>query len=203
MSWRGDRSGEARLTDELVNRILRYPSSARSRLRIAWLRLLGARIGRRCRFMAIEVPRNPWDMDIADGVALDSGVILLSTGLRNSSPRIKIGEHVYVNRHTMFDASCSIKIGANVMIGPYCYITDHDHEANDNNSLRTQGFIEEPVSIGPNTWLGAGAIVLKGVSIGEGVVVGAGSVVTKSIPSGARVAGSPARLLASETGPSS
>jgi acetyltransferase-like isoleucine patch superfamily enzyme len=153
--------------------------------------------------MAIEVPSNPWDIEIADGVALAEGVIMLSTGPRTQIPRIKIGEHVYVNRHTMFDASCSIRVGANVMIGPFCYITDHDHEADGEALLRTQGFVEEPVSIGPNVWLGAGVIVLKGVSIGEGAVVGAGSVVTKSVPSGARVAGNPARVLASASDPAS
>lgn len=186
----------ALVADELVNRLLRYPASARSRLRIAWLRMLGARIGKRCRFMAIEVPRNPWDLAISDNVALDSGVILLSTGRRVQAPRIRIGEHVYVNRHTMFDSSCSIDVGPNVMIGPYCYITDHDHRTTDGALARDQSFLEAPVSIGPNVWLGAGVIVLKGVAIGEGAVVGAGSVVTRSVPARSRVAGCPAGPLA-------
>ena len=33
----------------------------------------------------------------------------------------------YLNRFTTIDASERIEIGADCMIGPYCYITDHDH----------------------------------------------------------------------------
>jgi acetyltransferase-like isoleucine patch superfamily enzyme len=43
--------------------------------------------------------------------------------------------------------------------------------------------------------VGSGSTILCGVTIGEGATVGAGSVVTKDVPSGAVVAGNPARLL--------
>jgi UDP-2-acetamido-3-amino-2,3-dideoxy-glucuronate N-acetyltransferase len=43
--------------------------------------------------------------------------------------------------------------------------------------------------------IGSGATILCGVSIGEKAIVGAGSVVTKDVPSGAIVAGNPARVL--------
>jgi len=43
--------------------------------------------------------------------------------------------------------------------------------------------------------IGTGAIILAGVQIGERAIVGAGAVVTKDVPSGAIVAGNPARII--------
>ena len=53
----------------------------------------------------------------------------------------------------------------------------------------------EPVTIGDNVWLGAGAIVCPGVTIGAGTVVGAGAVVTRDLPSDIVAVGAPARVL--------
>lgn len=141
------------------------------------------------------MPQNPWDIRLHDGVALDERVVLLTTGKRGHTPRIEIGPRVYINRHTMFDASLSIRVGADVMIGPFCYITDHDHSAEPGMAIGTQPLVEAPVAIGDNVWLGAGVRVLKGVTIGQGAVVGAGAVVTHDVAAGTRVAGVPAVAL--------
>jgi hypothetical protein len=68
--------------DELINRIMRYPGAVAMRLRIARLRLLGAQIGRKCWIRRIEVLRNPWDIVIGDGVALDDHAVLLTRQLK-------------------------------------------------------------------------------------------------------------------------
>jgi len=52
-----------------------------------------------------------------------------------------------------------------------------------------------PVEIGPDVWIGHGAVVLPGRRIGTGAAVGAGSVVTRDVPDYAIVAGNPARIL--------
>lgn len=49
------------------------------------------------------------------------------------------------------------------------------------------------VHIGPDVWIGSGAIVMA--DVGKGCVVGAGSVVTRPVPDMAVVAGAPARVL--------
>ena len=51
------------------------------------------------------------------------------------------------------------------------------------------------VVIGPDVWLGHGAIILSGVNIGTGAVVGAGAVVTRDVPPYSIVVGSPARVI--------
>lgn len=52
-----------------------------------------------------------------------------------------------------------------------------------------------PIRIGDHVWIGLRATILKGVSIGDGAVVGAGSMVIRDVPSGALVAGVPARVI--------
>ena len=74
--------------DELINRFIRYPVAIASRLRIVRLRLLGVNIGRKCWVRRIHVPRNPSDIVISDGVALDDYVVLLTTGVRGNAPKI-------------------------------------------------------------------------------------------------------------------
>lgn len=51
------------------------------------------------------------------------------------------------------------------------------------------------VSIGHDTWIGHGVVIMPGVRIGHGAVVGSNSVVTKDVPPYAIVAGAPARVL--------
>lgn len=49
--------------------------------------------------------------------------------------------------------------------------------------------------IGPDCWIGHGAIILPGARLGAGVIVGAGAVVRGRIPAYAIVAGNPGRVL--------
>jgi acetyltransferase-like isoleucine patch superfamily enzyme len=181
--------------DGLINRVIRYPKAIASRVRIVRLRLLGVRIGRRCWIRRIQVPRNPWDIVISDGVALDDYVVLLTTGSRGNAPRLVIDKGSYVNRFTMFDASESIEVGCNCLIGPFCYITDHDHGTQPTDLFADQRLVGSPVRIGSSVWIGAGAMILKGVTIGNGAVVAAGAVVTHDVRPGEKVAGVPARVI--------
>ena len=163
-----------------------------SRTRIAWHRLRGVKIRGHVSLRAVEIPKNPRSITLEAGVALDRGVTLLAT---HSTARIAIGARVYVNRQTMIDASEVIEIGEDAMIGPFCYLTDHDHTTGPGIAPGAGPLVSQPTRIGARCWLGAHVSVLKGVTIGEGSIVGAGSVVTKSIPPGVVAAGNPARVL--------
>lgn len=181
------------MSDALINRILSAPRGIASRRRIWTYRRMGMQIGARCWLRAISVPRNPWDIALADGVALDDGVVLLTSGARQATPRLRFGSGIYVNRYTMFDVSEDMSIGAGCMFGPYVYLTDHDHGTEPGQRLSEQPLIGGAVKIGENVWVGAGATILKGVTIGDNAVIGAGAVVTKDVAPGARVTGVPAR----------
>lgn len=127
--------------------------------------------------------------------ALDRGVVLLCSGERQAEPKIRIGTRTYVNRHTMIDAAVSIEIGEDCGIGPFCYITDHDHGFEEGKAPLQGALRSQPTRIGDRVWIGAQVTVLKGVNIGEGAVIGAGSVVTHDIPPSSIAVGIPARVL--------
>ena len=52
-----------------------------------------------------------------------------------------------------------------------------------------------PVAIGDNVWIGAHAVINPGVTIGSNTVIGSGSVVMRDIPEGVVAAGNPCRVL--------
>jgi maltose O-acetyltransferase len=181
--------------DEFVNRLIRYPLSLRSRLRILRLRMLGAKIGRHCAIRYDIVPANPWDLVTGDHVTFDANVTLLTIGPRRPEPRLVFGSRIYCNRYTMFDATDRIEVGSDVLIGPHCYITDHDHGMARGSPMHSQPMDSKPVKIGSDVWIGAHVVVLKGVTIGDGSVIAAGAIVNKDVPPGTIVGGVPGRVL--------
>jgi acetyltransferase-like isoleucine patch superfamily enzyme len=174
--------------------IVRINHGLASRWRNIRYRLLGVRLGGYVWMRRVSIPRQWSDLQIEGNVSLDDGVVLLCSGPPKSG-KLVIRKGTYINRHTMIDVSEKFEIGEDCMIGPFCYLTDHDHGHGNNSPVKDQPLLGAPVRIGCNVWLGAGVIVLKGVTIGDGAVVGAGAVVTRDVPPGAKVGGVPARPL--------
>ncbi len=58
-----------------------------------------------------------------------------------------------------------------------------------------------PIDVGAHAFIGARAFVLPGVVIGERAVVGAAAVVSRDVPAAAVVAGNPARVVGTRSGP--
>lgn len=174
-----------------LHRIRQLFQSLGSRRRALWYRFLGMHIEGKVWLACIEPPMRPQCITLGAGVALDRDVTLLAV---NDAARIVIGARCYVNRNTMLDASDRIEIGEDAMVGPFCYITDHDHTFGPGVLPGQAPLVAAPTRIGARCWLGANVTVLKGVTIGEGTVVGAGSVVTKDLPSGVVAVGVPARV---------
>ena len=176
--------------------LIRLCEGLASRFRNLWFRALGVRLGGYVLLRRVSIPRQWSSIRLEPGVALDDGVVLLATGEPRAEAKLVIGSGTYINRFTMIDAAQSISIGRDCMIGPHCYLTDHDHAHEPGKLVRDQPLVSKPVSLGNNVWLGAGVIVLKGVSIGDGAIIGAGAVVTKDVPAQAKYAGVPARPIA-------
>jgi acetyltransferase-like isoleucine patch superfamily enzyme len=172
--------------------ITRFCKGLASRARIAFYRAAGMRIRGHILLRAIEVPQRASAITLEDGAALDRGVILLAT---SDTARIVIGPHTYINRHTMIDADDLVEIGERTMIGPFCYLTDHDHAIRPGGSPGDGPLVSATTRIGARCWIGAHVTILKGVTVGDGTVIGAGSVVTKSLAAGVVAVGNPARVL--------
>ncbi len=86
----------------------------------------------------------------------------------------------------------NVSIGKNVRCGANTLISDGDWHQNDPRAGQPASII-----IGDNVWLGVNVTVLKGVTIGENSVIGAGSVVVKDIPSNCIAAGNPCKVIRS------
>jgi len=181
----------------MLRALARLTQGLGRRLRRLQYRLLGVRMGAGCWLQRIEIQGDPAEILLGDGVALDRGVTLITKGERRTEPRIEIGAHSYINRHTILDAADLIILDEKCMIGPFCVIIDHDHGLEAGQDVQDQPLVSSPVRLGRAVWLGAHVTVLKGVTIGDGAVIGAGSVVTKDVPADAIVAGVPAKQIGS------
>lgn len=171
---------------------MRIATGLCSRLRIAYYRVRGVQFLGHVRLEAISIPRHHSGLTLHPGAALDHGTVIILT---DQTAEVEIGRNCYINRHTIIDASKELHIGDECMIGPFCYLTDHDHTFAHGIAPAAGPLVFGPTRIGDRCWLGAHVTILKGVTIGNGTVVGAGSVVTKSLPAGVVAAGNPAQIL--------
>jgi phosphonate metabolism protein (transferase hexapeptide repeat family) len=98
-------------------------------------------------------------------------------------------------------------IAAQVRINPGFHPMDRPSQHHFTYRLNRYGFAgaddsaffewrsRQRVSIGHDSWIGHGVVIMPGVRIGIGAVVGSNSVVTRDVPPHAIVAGAPARVL--------
>lgn len=106
---------------------------------------------------------------------------------------VKVGKNVSFGGNVLLYGTATISIGSHTMIGYNTIIHTSTHDYNSHPIWLKR--IDRPVEIGNHVWIGAGAIILPGIRIGDYAVVGAGSVVTRHVPSGAIVAGNPAKII--------
>jgi acetyltransferase-like isoleucine patch superfamily enzyme len=107
---------------------------------------------------------------------------------------IRIGDYVLICPGVRIGSAAEIVIGDGCMLASNSYITDSDwHDVYDRNSIGKSA----PVVLEENVWIGDSAIVCKGVTIGKNSIVGAGAVVVRSVPADTVVAGNPARMVKS------
>lgn len=88
--------------------------------------------------------------------------------------------------------TCDAKIGRAFHCNIYSYVA-HDCVVGDFVTLAPRVCINGHVTIGDDSYIGTGAVVLPGVTIGRNAVVGAGAVVVRDVPDNVTVVGMPAK----------
>ena len=106
--------------------------------------------------------------------------------------RIKIGDYCLICPGVRIGSAHEIVVGNNSMIASGAYLTDSDwHDVYNRITIGKTA----PIRIENNVWVGDSAIICKGVTVGENSIIGAGAIVVNSIPANSIAAGNPARVV--------
>ena len=136
-----------------------------NKLRIAWLKLFGAKL----RWNHIIYPSAkifaPWNLSITTGSVI--------------GPRVEIYN------------KASVSLGTGVVISQDAFLCTASHDV----SSPTMALIVKPIVIEDNVWVAARSIVLPGVTLRKAAVVGAGAVVAKDVEEWSVVGGNPAMFI--------
>ena len=136
-------------------------------------------IGKNCRFM---------NWQFSNLIGLNHKCIIVT---QSDDAKLTIGDKCSFSGVSLwcFD---SITLKDHVRFGANVTIMDGDAHQDDSRAGKNA-----PIVIEDNVWIGANATILKGVTIGRNSLIGAGSVVVKSIPENVIAAGNPCRVIKS------
>lgn len=115
----------------------------------------------------------------------------ISFGSFFAHPEAHIGSRVYVGSYCILG---KVTIGDRTLLASSVQVLSgqHQHERGSSGPAFDSGqFVQ--VTIGSDSWIGAGAIVMA--DVGSCTTVGAASVVTRPIPDDSVAVGSPARVI--------
>lgn len=105
-----------------------------------------------------------------------------------------IGARTFANFGLLSLDVATVTIGDDVQMGPNVQLLTPTHPV-EPGPRRDKWEAAQPIVIGNNVWLGGGVIVCPGVTIGENTVVGAGAVVVRDLPANVVAVGNPARVV--------
>ena len=156
--------------------MLPYRAALVPQLRAPWLRLLGARIGRRSLLHDVRFFN------------------LYRRGLAGLS----LGDECFLGDECLLDLADEIRLEDQVTLAERVLILTHTNVGYKDHPLQRHfPAMTGPVTIGRGSFVGANVTLLPGVTVGAGSFVAAGSVVTGDVPPSTLVAGVPARPLRS------
>ena len=143
-------------------------------LRAPWLRLLGARVGRRA---------------ILHDVRFFN---LYRRGLAG----LEIGDDCFLGDECLLDLAEGVRLERQVTLAERVVVLTHTNVGYADHPLQAHFPAQAaPVVIEAGSFVGASVTILPGVRIGAGSFVAAGSVVTADVPKASLVAGVPARVV--------
>jgi len=128
-----------------------------------------------------------WTLDeCAEEVIIEFGALFTRRSAR-LEPGVYVGPYALIGSAWLRE-NALIGSRASLLSGGQHHelLPSGEWSATDHNKLST-------IEIGPNTWIGEGAILMAGT--GAGCMVAAGGVVSVAVPPGVMVAGNPARFV--------
>jgi putative colanic acid biosynthesis acetyltransferase WcaF len=144
---------------------LQNPLNPSSGLKVALLRLFGARIGRGVILKPSINIKYPWNLEI--------------------------GDHSWIGENAWLDSLAPIRIGSNVCVSQGVYLCTGNHDWSDPSF----GLIVRPIIVEDGAWVGARATLLPGVTLASHSIAAAGSVITRGTEPFMIYAGNPAQPM--------
>ncbi len=145
----------------------------------------------------------PWHVELFGGpitvgryatviATIDKKVRLSVWPEKSGGGGIHIGDYNLICPGVRISSAVQIVIEDNCMLASGVYVTDADwHGVYDRVSFGKA----EAVHLSKNVWVGDGAVICKGVTIGQNSIIGAGAIVVDSIPAHCIAAGNPAAVV--------
>jgi acetyltransferase-like isoleucine patch superfamily enzyme len=153
----------------LPYRLLLFPQ-----LRAPYLRLLGARVGRRC-------------------VVHD---VRFFNAYRTGFAGLSLGDECFVGDECLIDLAEAVRLEDQATLAERVVVLTHLNVGYADHPLQAHfPAVAAPVTIGAGAFVGANVTILAGVTIGARAFVAAGSVVTGDVPPATLAAGVPARVV--------
>lgn len=147
--------------------------------KVLWLKL---RYAGKCTMPLIQAFGHHTEVKIKDGTAR-FGKEQITRGnavFRVEGGELIIGDKCFFNQNVSITCKKKVVIGDRCQIANNVVIVDHDHAGSENWG----SYVETPVTIGNDVWIGANVVIMRGTTIGDKAVIGAGSIVKGDIPAG-------------------
>lgn len=110
------------------------------------------------------------------------------------SPWIAVTANVGPFANVQAGTERETRIGEHAHVDAYVHV-GHDAHVGEDCTLVAHSVICGHVTLEPNVYVGAGALIRQRLRIGEGAMIGMGAVVVRDVPPNCVVVGNPARFL--------
>jgi len=131
-------------------------------------------------------------IEVGEHTSLRDGAWLKSDGV------LRLGNHVQISQYDALHCDERVELGDWVGLAERVTVLDSDHGFDGSDTyFRDQPLNSEPTTIDRNTFVAAGAVILRGSRIGRNCLVAANAVVRGGdYESGSMIAGIPGKVVA-------
>lgn len=122
------------------------------------------------------------------GAKVGHGVVIRSRVNITFPWRVSIGDHVWLGEEVLILSLAHVTIESHVCISQRAFLCTGSHRFRSENF----DLVTKPITIGEGSWIAANVFVGPGVTLGSNTMCAAGAVVLKSTPRDQVLAGNPA-----------